>query len=521
MVFGRRRVKSPQWLGVAKVGDAASAMRVSFGASGLPKVRWLWAEQVSSFPALLEDLHKAHHGSLPESSLVLERGQYALISTTAPDVPRQEWADALRWQLRDQVEYPIDDAVIEVLAVPEGSQTRATRASIVLAMPQSQAQQIYVESDDAGHNWPVIEVPETVLRNICALGETDGKAHALMVFGEHYGMLVITHHGELLMTRTIEVAVSAISGAVEARGAALGRAGLEVLRTLDTFERMHSQVTLSELSVALPAGAEGMIEVLGDLVYLPIKQLALSEYLDLSGLGEAGQALAETPSFEQLCALGAALRPQSVALGRQQISMLSRSATMCPEPWGLNLGARLMGATAAVAVALGLGLGAWTAHLTGQAEQAEQALSASGAGAGAPKLPPKPPALIQLEALRETEVRQRGMSEAMTRLTTSSTVPYSEYLMALSRQTPGNLWITGLLILPNGHDLELRGRMINPAVLPDYLARLETEPQFKGRRFAQLQIKALDNDAQPELAGITEFALRAKLTKGVDGGDQR
>ena len=165
---------------------------------------------------------------------------------------------------------------------------------------------------------------------------------------------------------------------------------------------------------------------------------------------------------------------------------------------------------------------ATTASVVAQnAEQAEQALSASGAGAGAPKLPPKPPALIQLEALRETEVRQRGMSEAMTRLTTSATVPYSEYLLALSRQTPGNLWITGLLILPNGHDLELRGRMINPAVLPDYLARLETEPQFKGRRFAQLQIKAMDNDAQPELAGITEFSLRAKLTKGADGGDQR
>ena len=113
MVFRRRRVAGPQWLGVAKVGSAASAMCVSFPSEGLPKVNWVWFQGIEGLPDLIQGLHKARGRRLPPSSLVLDRGQYTLVSAQAPDVPREEWADALRWQLRDQIEHAIDDAVID------------------------------------------------------------------------------------------------------------------------------------------------------------------------------------------------------------------------------------------------------------------------------------------------------------------------------------------------------------------------------------------------------------------------
>jgi MSHA biogenesis protein MshI len=509
MVFRRRRVAGPQWLGVAKVGSAASAMCVSFPTEGLPKVNWVWFQGIDGLSDLIQSLHKARGRRLPPSSLVLDRGQYTLVSAQAPDVPREEWADALRWQLRDQIEHAIDDAVIDVLALPEGSQTRSTRASIVLVKPLTQAQQVYLESDDEGHDWQVVEVPETALRNICALGEEEGKAHALMVFGEQYGMLVITFKGELLMTRTIEVVASAIAGGLEARGAAVGRAGLEVLRTLDTFERMHSQVNLSGLSVALPAGAEGMVEVLGDLVYLPITQLKLSEHLDLSALGEAAPALSETPTFEQLCALGAALRLQGIDKGVQQISLKLPAQAKANTPWSLDLGVRLAGATAAAAALIGLGFHAWGGRVAAQAEASEQALLV--VQGKAPKGAPKPPMLAELESLRTLEKRNRSMHDAISRFNDMGGGQYSEYMQALSRQAGGQLWITDLVVYANGQDIELSGRMMNPASLPDYLKRLEAEPRFNGKRFAKLEITALDADTATGAPAVSKFALFAKV----------
>jgi hypothetical protein len=296
-----------------------------------------------------------------------------------------------------------------------------------------------------------------------------------------------------------------------------------VLRTLDTFERMHSQVNLSGLSVALPAGAEGMVEVLGDLVYLPITQLKLSEHLDLSALGDAALALSETPTFEQLCALGAALRLQGIDKGVQQISLKLPAQAKANTPWSFDTGVRLAGATAAAAAVIGLGFHAWGAKVAAQAEQAEQAfLVVQGK---APKGPPKPPMLAELDGLRTLEKRNRSMHDAISRFNEMGGGQYSEFLQALGRQAGGQLWITGLVVQPNGQDIELRGRMLNPASLPDYLQRLESEPRFNGKRFAKLEIKALDAENAAGISGVSEFALTAKVRApaaakpGKEGGD--
>ncbi|MBT9611016.1 MAG: hypothetical protein IV110_13370, partial [Aquabacterium sp.] len=185
-----------------------SCASVETAEDGLPVLSRLFTQHADTQADVIHVLQREWKRRVPATALVLDRGQYSLAATEAPDVPREEWAEALRWQLSDLVEYPVDDAVLQLLAVPEATQLRASNASIVLMCSHQQALQLDTEAADEGMVWSAIEVPETALRNICALGEEDGKAHALMVFGEHYSVLVVTFQGELLMARTIEVALS-------------------------------------------------------------------------------------------------------------------------------------------------------------------------------------------------------------------------------------------------------------------------------------------------------------------------
>ncbi|MEY2840358.1 MAG: hypothetical protein RJB60_2657, partial [Pseudomonadota bacterium] len=66
-------------------------------------------------------------------------------------------------------------------------------------------------------------------------------------------------------------------------------------------------------------------------------------------------------------------------------------------------------------------------------------------------------------------------------------------------------------VYANGQDIELSGRMMNPASLPDYLKRLEAEPRFNGKRFAKLEITALDADTATGAPAVSKFALFAKV----------
>jgi len=260
MLFRRRKSHDgSRWVSVVQEGSVMYAVQVAYIDPARPRVNWLWRNETSGALAGLGAL-KAEKSLKSEKLIgVLDRSQYRMQASDAPtDVPRESWADAIRWQLKEQVDFPVEDAVLDVLEVPHSTQLRQNNAVMAFMVPRISYTEVELAADDLGLGWTALDVPETALRNLCALSEEDDKAQALVAFGESHGMLVITYKGELLMARYIEVAMSAITGEEEVRGAALSRSALEILRTVDTFERMHSQVQLASMCIALRSGSAGV-----------------------------------------------------------------------------------------------------------------------------------------------------------------------------------------------------------------------------------------------------------------------
>lgn len=95
--------------------------------------------------------------------------------------------------------------------------------------------------------------------------------------------------------------------------------------------------------------------------------------------------------------------------------------------------------------------------------------------------------------------------------TIGSTVGFAEFLRGFARQTPNGLWLTGFTIGPAGSEMEIHGRMLTPAALPEYIRRLKTEPVFQGRSFASLTIQKPD-EAKEKKAAEAQLAAAGKLT---------
>ncbi|MFA7270733.1 MAG: PilN domain-containing protein [Sterolibacterium sp.] len=70
-----------------------------------------------------------------------------------------------------------------------------------------------------------------------------------------------------------------------------------------------------------------------------------------------------------------------------------------------------------------------------------------------------------------------------------SAIGFAEFLRGFARQTPKGLWLTEFTIGAGGNEMEIHGRMLNPASLPEYIRRLKTEKIFQGRSFASLTIQ--------------------------------
>lgn len=137
-------------------------------------------------------------------------------------------------------------------------------------------------------------------------------------------------------------------------------------------------------------------------------------------------------------------------------------------------------------------------------------------------------ALTQLRAV----VKQRAEVLQLARGLETEGGSVAELMRGFARQRIDGVWLTGFSV--GGSGIDIRGRLIDPGMLPTYIRRLNGEPAFRGRQFAALDMQGVV-PAPPAAAGLgspnpvplpvapgptrfTEFALRANLAvPGKDG----
>lgn len=102
---------------------------------------------------------------------------------------------------------------------------------------------------------------------------------------------------------------------------------------------------------------------------------------------------------------------------------------------------------------------------------------------------------------------------------------YSGLLQGFSRQTVEGVWLQGFGFAEK--NIEIRGRLTDPALLSTYINKLNNEPAFAGRRFAALDMNGVDpaDEKRPDSsaatairapARYTEFVLRTELPVGQE-----
>ena len=302
----------PGWIGCALQGGQGRFALVRQSPEGRPAVVWVADEALArdggDSATTLRALAKSRGLGRHRRVLLLERAQYQCLTLDAPaDVPRADWAAAARWQLKDSVDFAVDSAAVDVLAVPEGTSYRAQSQLIAVAAAQAQVQPLVVAAHGAKLPWQAVDIAECALRNLSALQEAEGRAQALLHCEASHSTLVVTYQGELLASRQFDLSLAQLAADDEAvRQQAHDQAGLELQRTLDGIERSFGQVSLARLLVTPMPGLDALCDHLRPLLYVPVDAWDAAQALDLD---EVPALAADTALLNRhLCAIGAALR---------------------------------------------------------------------------------------------------------------------------------------------------------------------------------------------------------------------
>ncbi|NGZ84602.1 agglutinin biogenesis protein MshI [Duganella aceris] len=309
-LFGKAG-KSEGWLAIAMVADGVQAAVVQRRPGALPLVRLAvsypgGAEQNG---ASLAKLGRELHADRYRCTSLLGAGAYQLLMVEAPNVPADEMKTALGWRVKDMIDFPLEDATIDMALLPPPASAGASHSRQAFAVaarngPIEQHQRLFADSKIP---LEAIDIGEMAQRNISAMLEPEGRGVALLAFDQDGGLLTVSFQGELYLARRIDVPLSQLMDPdAERLQQAHDRITLELQRSLDHFERQFHFVAVAKLVLA-PVGDGKLLAYLSSNLYLPVEQLDLAKVLDLSEAEHLRDAVAQN-SF--LATLGAALREE-------------------------------------------------------------------------------------------------------------------------------------------------------------------------------------------------------------------
>lgn len=226
----------------------------------------------------------------------LSANEFSLQMVEAPNVEKQEMQQAIRWSLKEHVDFDIEQAVLDVFEIPRQAERGRTPMVYVVTAKQQNVQQRVDQMLAAEVNLQYIDIPQLAQRNISSLLAEDHTGVALLSNNDNAGLLTLCHQGSLYLTREIEQEMMSIGAMPQQSVAgsdlhlidgespqqqAINSVVLELQRSLDYYESHFALTPINNLVLA-PADIplDDVAEIISQSSGMRVRVCNLNELFD-------------------------------------------------------------------------------------------------------------------------------------------------------------------------------------------------------------------------------------------------
>lgn len=271
----------PSWLGGASSapkanvavylsGSAVALARADDTADGLrASLRVDPVQGLKEIPAVLaRQCRSLQLASSNRCNLVLAPQLYNLALLERAEVPDEELREAMRWRLNDVLDYPVEQATLDVFPLPE-SASRDRPMVFVVALRTEALRGLLDACSAADVQVASVDISELALRNLvhAAHPEPDRGVGLLRLTGSS-GVITLSRGEELFLSRRVQGVPGAFDAALweEFRDRLL----LQVQRSIDYYESAMGQPPCNGLIVATPHDWQAPVaEYLNEMLPVP------------------------------------------------------------------------------------------------------------------------------------------------------------------------------------------------------------------------------------------------------------
>jgi MSHA biogenesis protein MshI len=257
---------------------------------------------------LLSELSKEYKLHNIACNLILYSNEYQFHQIEAPDVPKHELNSALRWQIKDLIDFHIDDAVIDKIELPNQNPVNQGKHSLfVIACRQSLIQNHVDLLHAANCNLVTIDIAALAARNIVSHANTvENSSVGLLNLWDDRAKISVFFNHDPYINRSSSIGIQSLAFVSEDdidSQSILDSLTLELQRTFDYYESHSRQTSISHLYI-LSNG-----QSLPHIAQLIEARLGIDcSIIEPSDFITSAESMSDTVTSNCMMAIGGALR---------------------------------------------------------------------------------------------------------------------------------------------------------------------------------------------------------------------
>ena len=162
----------------------------------------------NQFKENLEKIVSRHNLEKTQCNWVLHPDYYRLTLINIPNVPQSEYKKAVRWQIKDIIDYPLEDVAVDIFYPDEIE--KALKKVYVIAAKASFLRDIVNIIQDCGLYPMAVDIREFAIRNLIANLATQNETIGLLDIVDENCLLVLVKQNSIKFVRRIPVGLKNI-----------------------------------------------------------------------------------------------------------------------------------------------------------------------------------------------------------------------------------------------------------------------------------------------------------------------
>jgi MSHA biogenesis protein MshI len=205
-LFGRKK-QNKGILGISYLPQGIAIARAAYTEN--IKIRLDYCQYIpisdnAEYLSILRQLVTKHSLYDYDCHIVLATGDYRRVNIEAPAVAEDEMNEAIRWKIADLIDFPVDKATIDYYSIPASTRANSGNMLEVIASSNDLIRDLANKTKQVGLQLNVIDIQETVLRNLAVLLPENNRGVAVLYLQESSGTILIEKEGVIYLSRNFD-----------------------------------------------------------------------------------------------------------------------------------------------------------------------------------------------------------------------------------------------------------------------------------------------------------------------------